>query len=69
LSLQGRQDEIVRLLACRGAVKANQSLSPAEVAALCADLDRTPFSSTCPHGRPVYVVLDLKELEKMFRRR
>lgn len=69
LSLQGRQDEIVRLLACRGAVKANQSLSPEEVAALCADLDRTPFSSTCPHGRPVYAVLDLKELEKMFKRR
>ncbi len=69
LSVQGRQDEIVRLLACRGAVKASQSLSPAEVAALCADLDRTPFSSTCPHGRPVYVILDRKELEKMFKRR
>ena len=68
-SLQGRQDEILRLLACRGAVKANQPLSPAEVAALCADLDRTPFSSTCPHGRPVYVILDLKDLEKMFKRR
>ena len=56
-------------MACRGAVKANQSLGPAEVAALCADLDRTPFSATCPHGRPVYVVLDRKELEKMFKRR
>ena len=69
LSLQERQDEIIRLMACRGAVKANQSLGPAEVAALCADLDRTPFSATCPHGRPVYVVLDRKELEKMFKRR
>jgi DNA mismatch repair protein MutL len=69
LSLQERQEKILALLACRGAIKASQILTKEEVAALCEDLDQTLFSSTCPHGRPVYVRLDLRDLEKMFKRR
>ena len=69
LSLQERQEKILALLACRGAIKASRILTKEEVAALCEDLDQTLFSSTCPHGRPVYVCLDLRDLEKMFKRR
>ena len=66
--LENRQDKIFSLLACKAAVKANQSMSPPEAAALCRDLDETPFAATCPHGRPVYFVLGLGELEKRFKR-
>jgi DNA mismatch repair protein MutL len=69
LKIQERKDMIFQFLACRGAVKANQKLSPSEVDMLCHDLDNTPFSSTCPHGRPVYVSFELKDMEKMFKRR
>ena len=67
--LQDRQDKILTLLACKAAVKANQTMTPPEVAALCHDLDDTPFAATCPHGRPVYITLGLGELEKRFKRR
>jgi len=63
------RDKILVLLACRGAVKANQTLTDSEVAALCEDLDSIPFAATCPHGRPLYAVLDIGDLERMFKRR
>ncbi len=67
-SLEDRQDKIFTLLACKAAVKANQHMTPPEVAALCRDLDETPYAATCPHGRPLYIVLNLAELEKRFKR-
>jgi len=69
LSMQDKKDKVFAFLACRGAVKANQRLSAPEVAKLCRDLDATPFSSTCPHGRPVYISFSFKEMERMFKRR
>ena len=69
LGMKDRQEKIFSLLACKGAVKANHALTPPEAAALCRDLDETPFAATCPHGRPVYIFLDLGELEKRFKRR
>ena len=69
LGLQERQDKILALLACKGAVKANLKLSEAEVALLCRDLDATQFSSTCPHGRPVHISFNLRDIERMFKRR
>jgi DNA mismatch repair protein MutL len=68
LGMQARQDKVIRLLACKAAVKANQAITTLETAALCRDLDETPFAATCPHGRPVYITLGLAELEKRFRR-
>jgi DNA mismatch repair protein MutL len=66
--LEARQDKIFSLLACKAAVKANSPLTPQEAAALCRNLDETPFAATCPHGRPVYITLGIGELEKRFRR-
>jgi DNA mismatch repair protein MutL len=68
LGLEERQEKLFALLACKGAVKANQKLSEAEVMRLCRDLDATPFSSTCPHGRPVYISFSLRDIERMFKR-
>ena len=63
------KDKILALMACKGAIKANHKLTDSEVAALCKDLDSIPFAATCPHGRPTYAVLDIKDLERMFKRR
>jgi len=63
------KDKILALMACKGAVKANHKLTDSEVAALCKDLDSIPFAATCPHGRPTYAVLDIRDLERMFKRR
>ncbi len=55
-------------MACKGAVKARNGLTAQEAKELCRDLDGIAFASTCPHGRPLYILLDFKELEKMFKR-
>ncbi len=69
LPLVERREKIFTALACRGAIKANRSLTGPEVSALCRDLDAAPNAATCPHGRPVAVSISLAELEKMFKRR
>lgn len=69
LALDERKEKFIRILACKAAVTANRSLSPAEVQALCDDLDKTPSAATCPHGRPVYITLGLNEMEKRFKRK
>ena len=69
MKVQERKEKIFAFLACRGAVKANHPLSYAEVSKLCHDLDKTSFSTTCPHGRPVYLSFSFSDLEKMFKRK
>jgi DNA mismatch repair protein MutL len=68
-SMKEVKDEIFKFLSCRGAVKANHRLTESEAEDLLKDLDSTPFASTCPHGRPTYVKLNISDLEKMFKRR
>ncbi|MEQ8253571.1 MAG: DNA mismatch repair protein MutL, partial [Smithellaceae bacterium] len=67
--LQARKEKILASLACRAAIKANAALSPEEAAALCRDLEATPFNATCPHGRPIIVKFSLGEIERMFKRK
>jgi DNA mismatch repair protein MutL len=67
--LEARREKVFALLACKGAVKANQILTESEVAMLCKDLDTTSFSSTCPHGRPVFISFGLGDMERMFKRK
>ncbi|MBI4633177.1 MAG: DNA mismatch repair endonuclease MutL [Deltaproteobacteria bacterium] len=69
LGLKEKEEKILALLACKGAVKASHSLTAEEVKALCHDLDGTPFTSTCPHGRPLYISFSFGDVERMFRRR
>jgi len=67
--LEGRRDGLLRSLACRGAVKARQALSPEEALALCLSLEQDGAPASCPHGRPLYREIPLREIEKMFKRR
>jgi DNA mismatch repair protein MutL len=69
LPLVERREKIFTALACRGAIKANRSMTGPEVAGLCRDLDAVPHAATCPHGRPVAVSISRFALEKMFKRR
>lgn len=54
--------------ACHAAIKANQPLKPAEMQQLIEDLFRTEDPEFCPHGRPIYHVLNRKEIDKWFKR-
>lgn len=67
--IQEVRDKILTRVACQCAVKAHHKLTEAEVEGLCRDLDSIPFASTCPHGRPIFIKFDVRDLEKMFRRK
>jgi DNA mismatch repair protein MutL len=60
--------ELLDMMACKAAIKAGDSLTPAEIAALVARRDLVDRSSNCPHGRPTTLRLSLKDLEKQFKR-
>lgn len=68
-TLQERREKILASLACKAAIKANRFLSLEEVAALCRELEATPFNLTCPHGRPITINFSLSEIERMFKRK
>lgn len=68
-SLQEKKEKILASLACHAAIKANSVLTSEEVAALCRDLEETPFNLTCPHGRPITINFSLSEIERMFKRK
>jgi len=62
------REKIWALMACKGAVKANTPLSREEMERLLRDLSSVSHPHTCPHGRPVFIELDRKELERRFGR-
>ena len=61
-------DQCLELMACHGAIRANQKLSDKEIEKLLHQLDTCDQPSNCPHGRPTWIRIGLKELEKMFKR-
>ncbi len=69
MGLKERIEELCGTLACHGSVRAGRSLSIGEMNALLRQMERTPFSGQCNHGRPTYIELKRKDIEKLFGRR
>lgn len=61
-------DWIYHNVACRAAVKGGDQMSREELVALAEELERNPSIRYCPHGRPVYILLKKKDIERQFGR-
>jgi DNA mismatch repair protein MutL len=69
LSLKERVEHVCGTLACHSSVRAGRRLTPSEMDALLRQMEVTPNSGQCNHGRPTYVTLALADIERLFGRR
>ena len=68
-TLQSRLDAILSRVACHGSVRSGRQMRAEEMNALLREMEATPHSGQCNHGRPTYVELKLSDIEKLFGRR
>ncbi|OYU71296.1 MAG: DNA mismatch repair protein MutL [Alphaproteobacteria bacterium PA2] len=69
LALKERLEDVCSTMACHGSVRAGRRLTATEMNALLREMEATPHSGQCNHGRPTYVELKLADIERLFGRR
>ena len=68
-ALKDRLDSVASRMACHGSVRSGRRLTVEEMNALLRQMEATPYSGQCNHGRPTYVALKLTDIERLFGRR
>ena len=66
--LRQHLEDRLATIACHSVIRANRALEIDEMRALLRDLDRIPFATQCPHGRPVLIEWRREELDRLFKR-
>ncbi|MDG2205300.1 MAG: DNA mismatch repair endonuclease MutL [Alphaproteobacteria bacterium] len=69
IALRDRIGDVCATMACHGSVRAGRRLNRDEMNALLREMEATPHSGQCSHGRPTYVELKLNDIERLFGRR
>ena len=67
--LKGRIDAVISRMACHGSIRSGRQMRADEMNALLREMEATPLSGQCNHGRPTYVELKLADIERLFGRR
>ena len=68
-TIKEKLDHVLATMACHGSVRAGRKLRTDEMNALLRDMEGTPNTGQCNHGRPTYVELKLADIERLFGRR
>ena len=68
LDLAAFERQVAATVSCHAAIKVNNALDSVKMQWLVAELMKTDCPTVCPHGRPIIVRYDLKEIEKAFKR-
>jgi DNA mismatch repair protein MutL len=66
--LQARIEAVLSTVACHGSVRSGRRINAEEMNALLREMEATPHSGQCNHGRPTYVELKLADIERLFGR-